>query len=288
MKLIRSGLEWLDRDPMRKCLSICLTGIARIRGLKIRFYYDGNFWMYEWDGFSLPHSRTFSFYKSDIYNLPVRIAHYRTETNECWFHCYKPKPGDVIIDVGAEVGTDTIVFSRAVGKSGKVIAIEAQPETFARLQSTHRANRLFNTKLINSAVAERQGEVYISSDQGIQSNFIGESGELVACDTLNALLKGIPRINLLKMNIEGAERLAIIGMSEIWDKVDYVVIACHDFVARMTGNEWFRTKALVTAHLEAQGFTVADRADDPREYVRDHLHAWRNDGPTRTSNPTDP
>ena len=57
MRLIRKGLERLDRDPMRKWLAMCLTRLARIQGHKIRFYFDGTFWMYEWDAFCLPQSR---------------------------------------------------------------------------------------------------------------------------------------------------------------------------------------------------------------------------------------
>lgn len=275
MGLVRKTIERLDRDASRKLLALGYTALARIQRRKTRFFFDGAFWMYEWDGMALPDSRKFGFYSNHVRTLPARIKYYRDETEDCWFHIYKPKPGDVIVDVGAEIGSDTVTFSRAVGRAGKVVAIEAQPETFAKLQSTRRANRLANTMLVHKAVTDKPGEVRISADQDIQSNFLGDDGDLVPGDTLDTILKDVPHISLLKMNIEGAERLAIAGMDETLRKTDYLAIACHDFVARTTGNPWFETKAQVTAYLEGKGFTVISREEDPREYARDHLHAYR-------------
>jgi len=40
------------------------------------------------------------------------------------FHYFQPKKGDIVIDVGAGRGEDTLAFSQSVGKSGQVIAVE--------------------------------------------------------------------------------------------------------------------------------------------------------------------
>ena len=47
---------------------------------------------------------------------------------------YQPKPGDTVVDVGAGMGDDTLVFSRMVGPSGRVFSFEAHPDTFRCLQ----------------------------------------------------------------------------------------------------------------------------------------------------------
>lgn len=47
---------------------------------------------------------------------------------------YAPKDGDVIIDIGAGVGTETLIYSMMTGKNGKVFAIEAHPATSRSLK----------------------------------------------------------------------------------------------------------------------------------------------------------
>src|SRR4029079_6638769 len=51
-----------------------------------------------------------------------------------WFRHYHPAAGDVIVDVGAGIGEDTIILSREVTPSGRVIAIEPSPRVFRCLQ----------------------------------------------------------------------------------------------------------------------------------------------------------
>ena len=47
---------------------------------------------------------------------------------------YQPKPGDTVVDVGAGMGDDTLVFSRMVGPSGRVFSFEAHPDNLRCLQ----------------------------------------------------------------------------------------------------------------------------------------------------------
>jgi FkbM family methyltransferase len=171
------------------------------------------------------------------------------------------------------LGTDTILFSRAVGPEGKVVAIEAQPHTYELLLRTCRSNQLTNVLPLNVANADKAGEVRISSDEGVESNFIGASGELVTADTLDHILADIPHIDFLKMNIEGAEQLAIKAMDRTVEKTKNIAIACHDFVDPTS--EWFRTLDKVSDYLQAKGFVTFRRDSDEREYVKYHLHAVR-------------
>ncbi len=247
---------------------------ARSGATDLSFSYDGQFWLYRTKRGALPHTRHFNFYKDDFDRLPRMFDKFLNESQECWFHLYKPKFGDVIVDVGAEIGTDTITFSRAVSAAGKVIAIEAQPETFAMLETTCRINRLTNVTLIPRAVADKPSKVKISSDAGVESNHLGDEGVIVTADSLDNILKDETHINLLKMNIEGAERLAINGMDSTMKKTEYVAIACHDFVGARTGNNWFNPRDLVVNYLKENGFNIVTRECDPREYARYHIHAY--------------
>jgi FkbM family methyltransferase len=274
MGLRRILIDIADRPGGRWLLSTACNAVSAIRGNNLRIHHDGAFWVYASNGIRLPRSRTFNFYDYDLRTLAGRIADYAEDTEDFWFHQYKPTPGDVIVDVGAEIGTDTLIFSRAVGPDGLVIAIEAQPETYEMLQSTRRLNGLSNVRTINKAVTDKPGQVRISSNAGVQCNFIGDVGDLVQADTLDNLLSDVPSIALLKMNIEGAERLAILGMDETVEKTAHLAIACHDFVD--PENDWFRTLDKVSNFLAAKGFLVTGRQTDARDYVRYHLHAFRD------------
>jgi FkbM family methyltransferase len=55
-----------------------------------------------------------------------------------------PKPGDTIVDIGAGRGEDDLAFSQAVGPTGKVLAVEAQPRSFRMLKAFCEVNDLRN------------------------------------------------------------------------------------------------------------------------------------------------
>jgi FkbM family methyltransferase len=279
MGLLRRAIDAADRPGGRWLISTMSNTLAKLRGNNLRIRHDSGYWLYSSNGMTLPRGRNFDLYDYDLKSLAGTIKHYISEAEDCWFHLYKPNPGDVIVDVGAEIGTDTYVFSRAIGKNGRVIAIEAQPQTYEMLLQTCHSNRLTNVTTLNVAIADKHGEVRITSDAGMESNYIGADGELVPADTLDNMLREVPRIDLLKMNIEGAEQLAIQAMDQTVEKTMYLAVACHDFID-MT-NEWFRTLDKVSDYLQAKGFTVIRRESDDREYVRYHLHAYRDNARLR-------
>src|ERR1039458_493116 len=89
------------------------------------------------------------------------------------------------------------------------------------------------------------------------------------------LEREIERIDFLKMNIEGAERLALPGCRRALDRTRYVCIAAHDFRAARGESEEFRTLTFVREFLTECGFKLTTRDDDPRYYVPYHVHGKR-------------
>ena len=67
------------------------------------------------------------------------------------------KPGDTIVDVGANVGYYTIIGSRLVGDKGKVYAFEPEPAKFELLEKNVRLNGLTNVVLERKALSNRKG-----------------------------------------------------------------------------------------------------------------------------------
>ncbi len=276
----RKLITMADRPPFRPLLAALYNiAAAKSTGGKLSVFYDQGYWFFQCNGMRFAGSDRFDFHRWHIDNLPQRVELLEKD-HAGWCHLYHPKPGDIIVDAGAEIGSDTLLFARAVGASGRVIAIEAHPRTFSRLVATLRANRLTNATAIHAAIADKGGELRITTDEGMESNFLTEDGEgsLVRADTLDNLLREFqfPRIDLLKMNIEGAEQLAIRGMDETIARTKHVVIACHDFLATQKDKDWFRTREAVRSYLEGHHFEVVQRTDVPA-YAADHLHGRRRE-----------
>src|SRR5438874_622354 len=64
-------------------------------------------------------------------------------------------PGQFVVDVGANQGIFTLLFSRLVGRDGRVIALEPAPELFAVLDDNCRRNAADNVTRLSSAAGER-------------------------------------------------------------------------------------------------------------------------------------
>lgn len=190
---------------------------------------------------------------------------------------YRPGPGDVVLDVGAGIGEEVIPFSKMVGESGRIVAVEAHPLTFDCLSETVRRSRLANVELVRCAVAGREGTVTLTDGRDhLGNSMVGASeGVEVRARTLDSLVEelGLGRIDLLKMNIEGAEKPALQGMSRMIRRVRHAAISCHDFLADQGGDDALRTSAWVEAFLCGQGFSVRRRLDDPRPWVPYYVYA---------------
>lgn len=133
------------------------------------------------------------------------------------------RPGDVFVDVGANIGWYTLLASTIVGPSGRVVALEASPSIHGLLLDNLRRNRVENVEAINVAVADRSGSarVFLSPVTNIGKTSIVATPEgRYECDvparSLDALLAPelFERVRLVKIDVECAEWLVIRGMRE--------------------------------------------------------------------------
>lgn len=198
-------------------------------------------------------------------------------TRDEFFYKYTVKDGDTVVDVGAGTGGELLTFSRLAGDAGRVVSIEAHPETARCLEMAAELNQLTNVTVVSSAVSDHSGTIVISDDVahiGNSTNVM--TGQEVPAVRLDDLLEqlGIESIDFLKMNVEGAERPALDGMTSSLSRVRNLSISCHDFKADRTGDDWFRTKKDVKAQLTASGFTVCERIDQ-RPWIADTLYGVR-------------
>lgn len=135
------------------------------------------------------------------------------------------KAGDTFVDVGANIGYFTLLAARAVGPSGRVIAIEANPRTFALLQANARLNACGNVDLRNLAAGEAPGfarmfEREAGNAGGDQVDFGGgDTAGAVTVARLDAIVGDAP-VRLIKLDIEGAEAKALRGASGLLEGAD--------------------------------------------------------------------
>lgn len=211
------------------------------------------------------------------------VAKYRRDVNDYWFHAYKPKAGDGIVDIGAGRGEDVLVFSEAVGPEGHVWALEPHPVSFLALRKLCEWNGLRNVTVRQVACVEEAGTLQIETMPVWESNYVRSGAPSATSATVegrpfDALSRemGIGPISFLKMNIEGAERQALPGCREALGRTASVCVAAHDFRADRGESEAFRTLDFVKSFLREAGFSLTTRDEDKRYYVPYHVHGVRS------------
>ncbi len=130
-------------------------------------------------------------------------------------------PGDTFLDLGAHVGYMSILATRLVGTAGKVISVEPTPETAAILRhnATH-MNGGVEMLVHECAAAATDGEGFMhihavnTGDNRSYDVQDGMHGEHVTIQkrSLDTLLAGEGRIDVIKMDVQGAEHDATRGM----------------------------------------------------------------------------
>lgn len=172
------------------------------------------------------------------------------------------KPGDCFIDVGANIGYFSILASKLVGSSGKVVAFEASPRIFDVLTEHIRVNDSKNVRAVNMAVGGAKGTLRLfagpDGNGGATSTLAcrGEEFECeIATDRLEELLESdeMRRARLIKIDIEGAEAPVL---NSIIDKIDAYGSEC-EIVAEISPSEfeyYGDTAAKVIQRFKTLGF----------------------------------
>lgn len=128
------------------------------------------------------------------------------------------RDGMTFVDVGANIGYFTLTAATKVGKTGKVIAVECNPRNVELiLMSLHR-NGFDQVTVYPFAVGDAQQ--LMSFSWGFSNGFVTELAPdedeafIVQAVTLDSLLKNEPRVDVIKIDIEGSEANAWQGMQE--------------------------------------------------------------------------
>jgi FkbM family methyltransferase len=155
-------------------------------------------------------------------------------------------PGDWVLDIGANVGHYTKRMSELVGPTGRVIAFEPVPDTFALLTANARLFAHANVSLLNVAASDCAGAVGMripDFSEGLknyyQASIASDAAELIAF-TLPVDALGLPAtIQLVKIDVEGHEMAVLRGMRQLLTRDRPVLIletASHEAVELL--NAW--------------------------------------------------
>lgn len=144
---------------------------------------------------------------------------------------FTPRPGNVVVDVGANIGEYAIPAAKAAGNKGTVIALEPNPQAFSLLEQNLLLNKQKNIQAIKKAVYSRKGKIKMYTHPG--SNVFDSVNPIFAsyypteAVTLDAIAGTLKKIDLVKMDIEGGEFLALKGAHRVLQRKPRLIIELH-------------------------------------------------------------
>lgn len=194
------------------------------------------------------------------------------EKAELVFYASYLRPGMTVFDVGAHVGTMTLLFSSLVGEEGEVHAFEAGSAVFKQLKAICQSAGRSAIILNHTALAEEEGlrglNVYDSHHlswsslaerplhkYGIHVKPVGM--EKVTTTTIDSYCQknGITKIDLLKIDVEGAEYQVLLGARQMLQEKR---IRCSVFEFGQTTFDMGNNPNQIQAYLKQFGYEIGN------------------------------
>ena len=123
--------------------------------------------------------------------------------------------GDVVVDIGANVGCIALLAATLVGEAGIVVAVEPNPDNLQMLYAGIVLNRVSNVRVLPHAASVRSEVVSLSPDTSnthlVAARAPGPRCAYAQTVVLDEALAWLPRLDLLKVDVEGHEIDALDG-----------------------------------------------------------------------------
>jgi FkbM family methyltransferase len=166
--------------------------------------------------------------------------------------------GKLFVDIGANLGRYTILLGR---NYERVIAIEPDINNMWFLKQNVKQAKINNVEFLQYAISDQNGEafLYFGSHAGEHSIFRKQQsgGTKVQTRRLSSIIKE-EQVDLVKVDVEGAEWLVLKGSEEILDKIKNWIIELHDSTRKNELDKWF-----------------TDRGYSFRWIDKNHIYAFR-------------
>ncbi len=183
---------------------------------------------------------------------PSTVKHFRERIKE----------GDIVLDIGAHIGYYTLMAAKRVGNKGKVYAFEPNYDNFVLLTKNIKINGYKNVVLINKAIAEstKKARLFLSRISTGMHSLIdidnnNQNSTLVDTISLDDFFgKKLPRVSVIKMDIEGGEYSAVEGMTGLLkrSKRSTIFTEFSPFAIKKSG----RSPRGFLIHLQKSGFKL--------------------------------
>ena len=175
------------------------------------------------------------------------------------------KPGDTFLDIGANGGLYSIIAAKIVGHQGHVYACEPGKKELDLLKQNITINGINNITIIESAISNKKGSdlLAVSVDGALNSlketnhpdqNI--ESWQTVEINTVDNLVQelNIPKINVMKVDVEGAEKLVFEGASNFLKSNSNVTIVFES--SELNSNDFGYKPEELISNLQSKGFKL--------------------------------
>jgi len=180
--------------------------------------------------------------------------------------------GDVFVDVGANIGSITLLGASKVGERGKVFSIEAHPQTFKYLSGNVDLNSFDNIHLFNVAIGEEAGNIQFTSQTSDDQNKVVTEGNTL--DSISVPVKRLEdlvdfkTIQLLKIDVEGFELFVLKGCAHLLKNVECIYFESWE---SHFANYGYNTKDVIE-YLDSFGFEIyKSSGDEFSKVTKDYL-----------------
>lgn len=166
------------------------------------------------------------------------------------------RKGDIYIDIGANIGTTTLVAAKAVGDAGIVFCFEPNKRTYKALITNIKKNKFSNILAKQCALGSKEGTVLFSDKNNDDMNrvSIGGEGNTVPLSTLDSYTNHINNIRLMKIDVEGYEMEVLQGAVQTLKKTEMVFFESIEQNAQNYNN----SVSLLIFFLKQNSFRIED------------------------------
>ncbi len=136
------------------------------------------------------------------------------------------RPGMVAFDVGANIGYTSLYLRSRIGPDGQLHSFEPEPENFAELDANLRRNNLDNCHAVQAAVGSQEGTLTFATGLNGYVPEDGAPGITVPVVTLDGFIEkhGVPRVDFVKIDVEGFELDVLTGMKGVLSRRDKPIL----------------------------------------------------------------
>jgi FkbM family methyltransferase len=132
---------------------------------------------------------------------------------------FAPQKGDIVVDAGAFVGRYTLMASKLVGETGRVLSFEPDPRAYQVLKRNIVINKATNVRIFNLALSSCDGQCEFSINEPGLSSIEKQTGQktIIPCRTLDSIMaeEKVTRVDWVKVDVEGSEEEVLKGMTRL-------------------------------------------------------------------------